>query len=128
VTQLLVDTHVLIWANAVPERLGPTARSALIDPGSELFVSAVSIAEIAIKRSIGRLTMSVAISDLLTPLDARELGLSVEHAEAVERLPLIHRDPFDRLLAAQASCDGLTLLTADTRLLAYPVATADART
>lgn len=127
-TDLLIDTHVLLWANATPERLGRNTVVELTQAGSNLFVSAVTVAEIAIKRSIGKLRMTLAISDLLAPLDARELALSMAHAEALERLPMLHRDPFDRLLAAQASCDGLTLVTADDRLLAYPVATLDART
>lgn len=127
-TGLLLDTHVLLWANAAPERLGRNAVAEITQIGSNLFVSAVTVAEIAIKRSIGKLRMTLAISDLLAPLDARELALSMAHAEALERLPMLHRDPFDRLLAAQASCDGLTLVTADDRLLAYPVATLDART
>jgi len=128
VTGLLLDTHVLLWANAAPERLGRNTVAEITQIGSNLFVSAVTVAEIAIKRSIGKLRMTLAISDLLAPLDARELALSMAHAEALERLPMLHRDPFDRLLAAQASCDGLTLVTADDRLLAYPVATLDART
>ncbi|HNI35985.1 MAG TPA: type II toxin-antitoxin system VapC family toxin [Microthrixaceae bacterium] len=127
-TGLLLDTHVLLWANAAPERLGRNTVAEITQIGSNLFVSAVTVAEIAIKRSIGKLRMTLAISDLLAPLDARELALSMAHAEALERLPMLHRDPFDRLLAAQASCDGLTLVTADDRLLAYPVATLDART
>lgn len=127
-TGLLLDTHVLLWANAAPERLGRNAVAEITQIGSNLFVSAVTVAEIAIKRSIGKLRMTLAISDLLAPLDARELALSMAHAEALERLPMLHRDPFDRLLAAQASCDGLTLVTADDRLLAYPVSTLDART
>lgn len=127
-TGLLLGTHVLLWANAAPERLGRNAVAEITQIGSNLFVSAVTVAEIAIKRSIGKLRMTLAISDLLAPLDARELALSMAHAEALERLPMLHRDPFDRLLAAQASCDGLTRVTADDRLLAYPVAPLDART
>jgi len=128
VNDLLIDTHVLIWANARPDRLGPGTTSLLTDPSAQLLVSAVSIAEIAIKRSIGKLTMSVAIADLLVPLGAGELPLTMAHAEALERLPMIHRDPFDRLLAAQAAHGNLTLVTADERLLAYPLTTVDART
>lgn len=127
-TGLLLDTHVLLWANAAPERLGRNTVAEITQIGSNLFVSAVTVAEIAIKRSIGKLRMTLAISDLLAPLDARELALTMAQAEALERLPMIHRDPFDRLLVAQASCDGLTLVTADDRLLAYPVAMLDART
>lgn len=124
----LLDTHVLLWANAEPTRLGPATTSLLVDPSVDLLVSSVSAAEIAIKRSIGRIEMSVPVGALLEPLAAEPLNLKVDHAEAVERLPLLHRDPFDRLLAAQAELDGLVLLTADERLLSYPVNTLDART
>lgn len=127
-TDLLLDSHVLLWANNEPDRLGSHTRTCLQDPTNQLFVSAVSYAEIAIKRSIGKLVMTMAIDDLLAPLGAKQLSLSASHAMAIERLPLLHRDPFDRLLAAQASCEGFELVTADERLLAYPVTTRDART
>lgn len=125
--RILLDTHVLIWANSTPDRLGSTARATLTDPVNSLVVSAVSVAEIAVKRSIGKLTMPMAISDLLTALDAEELPLTAAHAAEVERLPMLHRDPFDRLLAGQAAHERLTLLTADERLLAYPLDVKDAR-
>lgn len=127
-SRLLLDTHVLLWANAAPDRLGPSSTERLLDPSVELLVSAVSVAEIAIKRSIGRLSMSLPTASLMEPLAAVELALTNEHAAALERLPLLHRDPFDRLLAAQAMSDGVTLLTADRRLLAYPVEVMDALT
>lgn len=127
-SRLLLDTHVLLWANAAPDRLGPVATERLLDPSFEILVSAVSVAEIAIKRSIGRLSMSLPTASLMEPLAAIELALTNKHAAALERLPLLHRDPFDRLLAAQAMSDGVTLLTADRRLLAYPVEVMDALT
>jgi len=127
VSDLLLDTHVLLWATSDPGRLGPRTTSLLTDPATRVVVSAVSVAELAIKRSIGKLTMTAAISELLVSLAADELALTVAHAEAVERLPLLHRDPFDRLLAGQAAGDDLILVTADDRLLAYPVHTLDAR-
>ena len=118
-TGLLLDTHVLLWANAAPERLGRNAVAEITQIGSNLFVSAVTVAEIAIKRSIGKLRMTLAISDLLAPLDARELALSMAHAEALERLPMLHRDPFDRLLAVQARLEELTLVTKDPAFRPY---------
>ncbi|HTO00660.1 MAG TPA: type II toxin-antitoxin system VapC family toxin [Microthrixaceae bacterium] len=126
--ELLLDTHVLLWANATPGRLGPSTSERLISPTSHLLVSAVSVAEIAIKRSIGKLEMSISIADLFAPLDASELSLTAAHAQALEHLPLLHRDPFDRLMAAQALSEELVLVTADERLLSYPIATLDART
>ncbi|HET8929315.1 MAG TPA: type II toxin-antitoxin system VapC family toxin [Acidimicrobiales bacterium] len=127
-TDLLLDTHVLLWANGDPTRLGPTTTARLEDPAARLFVSAVSVAEIAIKRSIGKLQMPMPIDALVEALGATSLDLSSTHAAAVEQLPLLHRDPFDRLLAAQSSAEDCTLVTADERLLAYPVTTLDART
>ncbi len=127
-SELLLDTYVLLWASNEPDRLGPRTRNQLQDPSHRLFVSAVSYAEIAIKRSIGKLVLTVSIEDLLAPLGAQPLALSAVHATAIERLPMLHRDPFDRMLAAQASCEDYELVTADECLLAYPVATRDART
>ncbi len=127
-SDLLLDTHVLLWANGDPDRLGPATIELLEDPTSRLFVSAVSVAEIAIKRSIGKLDMPITIDALTDALAALPLALDTTHAAAVERLPLLHRDPFDRLLAAQVLVEQQTLVTADTRLLAYPIATLDART
>lgn len=124
---LLLDTHVLLWASADPARLGPATSALLVDPTVRLHVSAVSVAEIAIKRSIGKLEMDVPVSALLGPLGASGLALTPEQAEAVERLPLLHRDPFDRLLLAHAMIEDLQLVTADDRMLAYPVPVVDAR-
>jgi len=128
VTGYLLDTHVVLWANAAPERLGSATTRLLTDPATAISVSAVSIAEMAIKRSIGKLTMSVPIDDLRRQLRADELVLSSAQAQLIEALPMLHRDPFDRLLAAQAKAENLVLVTAHDRLLAYPISTLDART
>lgn len=127
-TGYLLDTHVVLWANARPERLGPVTTRIITDIANQLVVSAVSVAEIAIKRSIGKLSMTVSPNDLIRQLGAAELPLTGAQAQAVEELPLVHCDPFDRLLAAQARTEQLVLITADDRLLAYPVDTLDART
>lgn len=124
---VLLDTHVLLWANAEPRRLGSQATALLLDPATDVFVSAVSAAELAIKRSLGKLHMALPVEALLDPLGAVELPLTFSHAAATERLPLLHRDPFDRLLAAQAAEEDLTLVTADERLLQYPAPVLDAR-
>lgn len=126
-SDLLLDTHVLLWANGDPTRLGPTTTAHLQHPGNRLLVSAVSVAEIAIKRSIGKLEMPMQVADLADALGADLLDLSTAHAAAIEHLPLVHRDPFDRLLAAQTFIEHATLVTADERLFVYPVATLDAR-
>ncbi len=112
-SDLLLDTHVLLWASTDPDRLGPHKRDAYEHLSHRLFVSAVSYAEIAIERAIGKLVMALAIDDLLSPLEAQPLALSAAHAAAIERLPMLHRDPFDRLLAAQAWCEEYELVTAD---------------
>ncbi|MCZ7631109.1 MAG: type II toxin-antitoxin system VapC family toxin [Microthrixaceae bacterium] len=126
-TGYLLDTHVLLWANAAPERLGPHATSRLLDEGSRLIVSAVAAAEIAIKRSIGRLEMSVETDALIDAIGAEALPLTIQQAGFVAGLPFLHRDPFDRLLVAQALTEGLSIVTADDQVLAYPVDTLDAR-
>jgi len=123
----LLDTHVLLWASADPSRLGPSTARLLTDESVSLAVSSISVAEIAIKRAIGRLVMSAPIAALLEPLGATALPLTLAHAEAVERLPMVHRNPFDRLLAAQAAVEQAVLVTADERLLAYPIDVLDAR-
>jgi PIN domain nuclease of toxin-antitoxin system len=124
---LLLDTHVLLWANADPGRLGASTTAALLDPGNDLYVSAISALEAALKRSIGKLDLRMPVEALLEALGAKELALTIDHAGAIERLPMLHRDPFDRVLAAQATTEGFTLVTADERLLGYPVDTMDAR-
>ena len=120
---LLLDTHVLLWANEAPERLSTEAVEALENPDSELFVSSVSVAEIEIKRRLGRLTMKHSCHTLALRLDAHWLDLTAVHAMGLRVLPYLHADPFDRLLLAQAVAEGHTLVTADDRMLAYPVAT-----
>ena len=125
--RLLLDTHVWLWWQAGDSRLGPRSRQ-LIQRASEVRFSAVSAWEIAIKCSIGKLTLP-ADADIATELaHSGFLSLPVElaHAEDVRRLPLLHRDPFDRLLVSQARVEALTLVTADTQLAAYGISVADA--
>lgn len=103
---VLLDTHVLIWWLSAPERLSPAARACLEAPTGDVFLSAVTTAELAIKSSIGRLTLPSPVLQFVT--DAMRLdGLSSlafehVHAAALATLPLHHRDPFDRMLVAQA--------------------------
>ena len=121
----LLDTHVVLWWLGAAERLTATVRALLEDPASEILVSSVSSAEIAIKHSLGRLVLPGAPSSLVTGL-FREDGfvpLPFEHAHAFElaRLPLHHRDPFDRMLVAQARVEDVPLVTTDAKLGAYEV-------
>jgi PIN domain nuclease of toxin-antitoxin system len=124
----LLDTHVWLWWQTNDLRLGPNAR-ALIAQTDDVRLSAASAWEIAIKTSIGKLKLP-ANADIGRELERdgfRQLPVSIAHADAVRRLPLLHRDPFDRLLIAQALTEGLTILTSDEAIATYNVAVLDAR-
>jgi PIN domain nuclease of toxin-antitoxin system len=119
---LLVDTHLLIWWATVPEQLPAPARIPLESAEPPPVFSVVSIWEVAIKASLGRSDFKVnprALRMGLLEQGFRELPIQVEHVMAVQHLPWIHRDPFDRLLVAQAARERLSLLTADRTLLGY---------
>ena len=128
---MLVDTHVWLWLHGDPGRLGPLAQVLLADPANRLVVSAVSAWEISIKVGLGKLHLGLPVATWwrtrLASAHATELPITGEHAAAVDGLPNIHRDPFDRLLVAQANLEGLTLITADDAVLAYPGVFVDAR-
>jgi PIN domain nuclease of toxin-antitoxin system len=118
---LLLDTQVLVWCLAADRRLKDTARQAIEDDGNRVWVSAASAWEIEIKAALGKLRVP---DDLLAQMKAirfDELPVRIEHALFLRRLPAVHRDPFDRILIAQALCEGLTLVTADPVLCEYPV-------
>ncbi|NML74560.1 type II toxin-antitoxin system VapC family toxin [Rhizobium sp. S-51] len=120
--KLLLDTHVLLWAAAEPDRLKEPVREMLSDPDNELFFSAASIWEVAIKSGLGRPEFSVDPNLLRRGLVDRgylELAISAAHAAAVMELPPLHKDPFDRLIVAQARHEGFLLLTADEMVAAY---------
>lgn len=119
---LLLDTHILLWAAGHPDKLSATARVLLLDPENQLFFSPASLWEISIKQSLGRVDFNVDARRLWRLLLAngyRELPISSDHAVAVNELPLLHKDPFDRILLAQARIEGLELITADNALAAY---------
>ena len=121
--RLLLDTHVLLWALAGSPRLNAAARDAILDDANEVFVSAASLWEAAIKRSLGKLRFDPA--KVLAELDHngfRELPVMIRHAVAAGDLPLHHKDPFDRMLVAQATAEGLTVVTGDAALKPYGVA------
>ena len=120
---LLLDTHVLLWASVAPDRLPSGAREMIEDTSEPIFYSAASIWEVAIKNGLGRADFQVdprLLRRALLEHGYDELAVTGVHAAAVDQLPPIHRDPFDRLLVAQAQLEALTLLTADRRVGRYP--------
>ncbi|HSY50686.1 MAG TPA: type II toxin-antitoxin system VapC family toxin [Thermoanaerobaculia bacterium] len=120
--KLLLDTQILLWAAGQPERLSAAARRLLNDPGNELLFSAASLWEVAIKNTLGREDFRVEPRLLRRGLldnDYVELPVTSQHAVNIDGLPLLHKDPFDRLLLAQAISEGITLLTADKQLAEY---------
>jgi PIN domain nuclease of toxin-antitoxin system len=125
--KFLVDTHCWLWLQTTPERLAPSVLSLLEDPANELLLSAASSWEIAIKYALGKLRLpeppSRYVPRRMTASGSR--GLPIEHAHSlrVAELPLHHRDPFDRLLVAQAQLEKLVLVTVDRRFETYDVET-----
>lgn len=118
----LIDTHILIWWLADDPQLPADARSVIADGSNDILVSAVTIAEIAIKKSLGKLDMPVTAKEALRIGGFDQLPLTADHAARLETLPWHHRDPFDRMLIAQAQHEGYVLVTADGRCREYDVA------
>ncbi len=117
--RLLLDTHVLLWLMEDSSRLSREGR-ALIADASEVYVSSASIWEIAIKSGMGKIKEEAkVIADKLEATGLKELHVTNKHAIAAGKLPRLHRDPFDRLLVAQAISELMRFLTADKRLTAY---------
>ena len=117
--RLLLDTHVLLWAMQDSRALSGTARAHL-RKADAVFVSAVSLWEIAIKASLGKLTIDTArVPEMLAEAGFQELAIRWVHAVKLRELPPLHRDPFDRMLVAQAICEPLHLLTHDAALKSY---------
>ncbi|MGA8032005.1 MAG: type II toxin-antitoxin system VapC family toxin [Casimicrobiaceae bacterium] len=121
--KLLLDTHLLLWAAGDPGRLSSDARALIEDLGNDLVFSAASLWEVAIKRGLGRADFQVDPRLLRRGLldnGYGELPIASEHAVAVDALPQIHADPFDRILVAQSMVEGITLLTSDPIVARYP--------
>jgi PIN domain nuclease of toxin-antitoxin system len=119
--RLLLDTHTLLWTLVAPDRLSKNAAQAIAAEESEVFVSIVSPWEMAIAKARGRMDPP---DNLEAQLEARRFALlpvSLHHTHVVETLPHHHRDPFDRMLVAQAQVEGLTIVTVDRLLRRYPV-------
>jgi PIN domain nuclease of toxin-antitoxin system len=121
--KFLLDTHLLLWAAGDPKRLSTKARKLINEPANELFFSAASLWEIAIKSGLSRHDFKVNARLLRRGLldnGYSELPIGSEHAVATDSLPPIHKDPFDRMLVAQATVEGITLLTSDAVVAQYP--------
>ncbi len=121
--KLILDTHLLLWAAGDPDKLSGEARLMISAPDNALLFSAASLWEIAIKNGLGRDDFTVNARLLRRGLLDNgyvELPIVSEHAVAIDGLPALHKDPFDRLLVAQATVEGITLLTADSVVAQYP--------
>lgn len=121
--KLLLDTQILLWAAGQPKRLSSAARKLIENPRNDVLFSAASLWEVAIKSALGRTDFRVEPRVLRRGLldnGYTELPVTSEHAVSVTGLPDLHRDPFDRILLAQALCEGFTLLTADATIAKYP--------
>jgi PIN domain nuclease of toxin-antitoxin system len=120
--KLLLDTHIVLWAAGQPEKLSDSARTLITTPENMLFFSVASLWEIVIKRGLGREDFKVdprRLRKMLITHGYSELVVSAEHVFAVEGLPMLHRDPFDRLLLAQARTEGMLFLTVDASVSQY---------
>ena len=121
--KLLLDTHLLPWAAGEPRRLSRRARGLIDKLGNELFFSPASLWEVVIKRGLGRPDFKVDARVLRRGLldnGYGELPIASDHVVAIDSLPSIHKDPFDRVLVAQATVEGITLLTTDSVISQYP--------
>lgn len=121
--KLLLDTHILLWAAGQPEKLSESAQALLADTQNALLFSPASLWEIAIKSGLGRADFQVNARVLLRGLQDNgyeELPITSKHTIEVEALPPIHKDPFDRILIAQATAEGIRLITADALVAQYP--------
>lgn len=119
--RLLLDTHALLWWLAGDAQLGAKAQAIIADPHNEVFVSAASSWEIAIKQNLGKLTAPKGLASIIDEEGFIPLSISLFHGEQAGYLPEHHKDPFDRMLIAQAQAEGLELMTSDEKFQAYGV-------
>lgn len=122
--KLLLDTHAFIWWDSDPTQLSAPARAALQDPAATVFVSVVSVWEMQIKAQLGKLALRLPLVQIITQQQTnglQVLPISLGHVLAVDALPKVHKDPFDRMLVAQAGVEGMELVSADSIFTHYPV-------
>jgi PIN domain nuclease of toxin-antitoxin system len=121
-SRYLLDTHILLWLNSELKRI-PKAVIAKLDEAEQVYYSAASAWELSIKQSIGKIRLAEPVSAFAAQGSLLELPVTTQYAQAAASLPLHHRDPFDRMLVAQAMVEGLILITADHRLSSYEART-----
>ena len=118
--RFLLDSHILIWLDTGDQRITPAILERLRS-GEQRFLSAASAWELSLKQAAGKLRLRVPVGAMLETFGLLELSVTIRHGDLAATLPLHHRDPFDRMLLAQASVEGLILVTADRKLLSYAV-------
>ena len=118
--KLLIDTHVLLWWLDDPVLLSVAAADAIADPANDVLVSTAVVWEMVIKAGLGKLAIPADIDNVVQQSNFRYLPVSATHALAIRDLPDHHRDPFDRMLVAQAVVESATLITRDSNILQYP--------
>ena len=119
--KLLLDTHVLLWWLNLSKQLSNAARELVANPENVIFVSAASIWEVRIKESLGKVSVPNNFTETLTEESFEKLPITFQHADAVRELKSHHRDPFDRMLIAQAVVEGLTLVSHDRIIAKYNI-------
>lgn len=119
--RLLLDTHAFIWWVAGDEAMGPQTREQLANTDNQVYVSAATVWEMSIKRQLGKLTAPDDLEAVVERCGFIPLSIGLFHAQQAGSLPMHHRDPFDRMLLAQAQAEGLTLVSQDTVFPAYGV-------
>ncbi|MBC8872126.1 MAG: type II toxin-antitoxin system VapC family toxin [Planctomycetes bacterium] len=123
--KLLLDTHTFLWMDAEPTKLSATASSLIVDPGHGLTLSVASLWEIQIKSMLGKLSLRVPLPQMVHENERRNglevISITADHVYALDQLPRVHNDPFDRLIAAVARTEAATLLSADPVFRQYPV-------
>jgi PIN domain nuclease of toxin-antitoxin system len=124
--QYLLDTHVILWWLTEPKKIKPKSYKIICDKSNKIFLSSASFWEMAIKKSLGRLSLPHNLVETLISEGFEMLNITPEDALSVADLPLLHADPFDRLLIMQAKLHDLVIITSDEKMATYPVVTIDA--
>lgn len=119
--RLLLDTHAMLWAMGEPSLLSSAAKEAISDPANLIVVSSASLWECAIKASIGKLDLPEDFFDLIPEAGYEVMPIRISHLNVYRTLPMYHRDPFDRMLVAQARAEALALVSRDTEIAKYDV-------